>query len=328
MEKRLKMLLWSLALPAILITALGVYLKYWVLGEEDRYRDKAAAALPFALLTDAEMREYLTKPQPTALQLELPEAMPVADVLPEPTDPPETEPPETLPPKTVPPETTVPETIPPYTWEIGATEDGKPRFSFEGPRVEDGWFADVLFIGDSRTCTLRDLARSGEADYFCDVGMSVFNIWNKGCEDRHYGYQTLSGLLEAGSYGKIFISLGLNEAGYGLDELLEKYGELIAFVQEKQPTAEIILQGIMTVSYRKANSAWHFRISNLQRINEGIAAMADGEQIHFIDVNEIFADEEGYLRSGISGDGCHLYGKYGVVWEEWIRHASAQLGIE
>jgi hypothetical protein len=57
-------------------------------------------------------------------------------------------------------------------------------------------------------------------------------------------------------------------------------------------------------------------------------SLADGERIYYIDVNEIFADEDGYLRSGLSGDGCHLYGKYGLVWEDWIRYAVAQLEIE
>ena len=160
------------------------------------------------------------------------------------------------------------------------------------------------------------------------MGLSVFSVGYEKCGDRKFPEQKIAALLDSGTYHKVFISLGLNEAGYKLEDLLNKYGDLISLIQEKQPGVKIILQGIMTVSRGKANSDRAFSLENLGRINEGIAAMADGEQIFYIDVNEIFADEEGYLLDGLSGDGCHLYGKYGVVWEDWIRYASAQLEIE
>lgn len=323
MEKRLKVLLWLIAVPAVLIMALGVYLKYWVLGTHDRYREKAAAALPFMLLSDTEMQDYITNPQPTQLMMEIPEVMSVIDSLPEPTEPEPTDPPETLPPETVPPET-----IPPFRCEMTLDEGGKPQFEMTGPKMEDAWFEDVLFIGDSRTCTLRDLARSGDADYFCMVGLSLFSLGYEKCSDQDFSSQTLWDLLESKKYGKIYISLGLNESGYGPEAIATKYTETIQRIRETQTDAHIILQGIMTVSRGKANSQWYFRTSNLQEINENIKAMADGEKIHYIDVDEIFADEEGYLLDGLSGDGCHLYGKYGIVWEEWIRCATAQLGIE
>lgn len=322
MKKRLNVMLWLLAVPAVLLTALGVYLKYWVLGEGDHYRDYAAAALPMILMEDTEFQAHLKEIQAENLALELPGAMPVQPILPEPTEPP------TLPPETEPPETTVPETIPPFSYEVTLSDTGSWQFLFDGPRVTDAWFRNTLFIGDSRTCTLRDLARSGEADYFCKVGMSVFSVGYDRCSDQNFAAQNLESLLEGKEYDKVFISLGLNEAGFNLDDLLGKYGELVALIREKQPDAKIILQGIMTVSYGKAHSAWYFGLPNLEKINNGIKAMVDEETVYFIDVNEIFAGEDGYLRQGISGDGCHLYGKYGVVWEEWIRHAVAQLDME
>ena len=156
----------------------------------------------------------------------------------------------------------------------------------------------------------------------------MYSAFPKVCEDRRFGQQWLNGVLDSKQYDKIFINLGLNEAGSGRDAIIAEYGELIALIQEKQPHAKIIIQGIMTLSYTKASSQWYFGLSNLGKINEGLMSLADGERIYYIDVNEIFADEDGYLRSGLSGDGCHLYGKYGLVWEDWIRYAVAQLEIE
>ena len=40
-----------------------------------------------------------------------------------------------------------------------------------------------------------------------------------------------------------------------------------------------------------------------------------------------FTDEEGYLPDDMSSDGCHLYGKYDVQWEHWIRNVLTSLRI-
>ena len=55
--------------------------------------------------------------------------------------------------------------------------------------------------------------------------------------------------------------------------------------------------------------------------------MADGESIFYIDVNPDFADEEGFLPSYMSSDGCHLYIRYYQQWEQWIRTAVADIPI-
>lgn len=190
----------------------------------------------------------------------------------------------------------------------------------EGPVYgeDESYFDDVLFIGDSRTVGLRDMARLGNADYFCNVGMSVYSMFREASADKHYPYQRLETLLSEKTYGKIYLCLGINEAGFSIDSLKTKFADAIKRIQALQPDAIIVINSVMTVSRGKAASSYAFRIERLANINDMLRKFANGRSIFFIDVNEVLADEEGYLPSDYSADGCHLYGRYYDVWAKFI----------
>lgn len=177
----------------------------------------------------------------------------------------------------------------------------------------------TLFIGDSRTCGLRDYARDADADYFCEVGMSVFNVHQQCLSDEAFDERTLAQVLHENIYRTVVISLGLNESGYPLESLMRAYGELLSEVSEAQPEARIVLQGVMTVGKSWAEKAPYAAPSNLEKINSRISEMVDGDRIIYIDPNTVFADGDGYLLEELSADGCHLYAKVTCQWAEWIR---------
>ena len=64
-----------------------------------------------------------------------------------------------------------------------------------------------------------------EADYFCSVGMSVFNIHDEAVSVPNVGKLTLTELLNNKTYKKIYIMLGINEMGYKFENILAKYEE-------------------------------------------------------------------------------------------------------
>ena len=311
MKKNRFYLLWlALVITALIVIGLGVWVKYMVLLPQGMYQDKGVGELVMLYIADEEVRQAVHEGLHGPEQTDPPET--TEDVTVDTTesvtvDTTETTTEETTEPATE--TTTVPITEPPIT------------------AMDDEWFEDVLFIGDSRTVALQELARSGNADYFCSVGNSVFKTLKITASDLNFSEQTLEQLLSSRTYGKVFIALGINECGYPLSMFLDTYQALIDVIRQYQPEAKIILHSIMTVGRGKAAEADYFSIANLQRFNDEIMALADGESIFYIDVNEAFADEEGYLPSEMSGDGCHLYGKYDVLWEQWIREACTSLGI-
>lgn len=238
---------------------------------------------------------------------------------------------DTTPPESTPPSTTQPSETEPST---GATEadttpltEPQPTDPYAGA-VPDSWYENVLFIGDSRTVGLREYARSGNADYFCTVGMSVFNYESSTASDTNFEDQTLESLLGSKTYDKIFLSLGINECGYPTSNLMSAYADMVDMIRQLQPDAKIILQGIMVVSRSYANGQSYFTPEHIDGINDQIEAMADGSSIFYIDVNDSFADTDGYLNPSVSADGCHLYAANYADWAKLISVEVAKLGIE
>ncbi len=210
----------------------------------------------------------------------------------------------------------------PPTVTVGTSGEFTPEST-----VDDSWFDDVLFIGDSRTEGLRLYSRIGGADYFAATGMSVYTALTKKASDKGFSEQTLPQLLKNKTYGKIFIGLGINECGSNFKSLTKAYTKLVNTVREAQPDAVVILQAIMTTGHKKEAQNICFGPKNLFKINEMIRSLADGEHIFYINVNEVFADEEGYLPDSFSGDGCHLYAKYYPLWVSWIKSAVVDIPI-
>lgn len=365
MKKRLLILGAAFVISTMLVAACGGYLKYQIFKPYELFQDRNVIELPFQLMADEGMRYVLddilhaeqqpdepedvppqtsedttvppntTVPDTTAPQLNPPETTAPETTPPETTAPPATNPPATNPPATQPPATNPPATNPPATQppetQLPATQPpaADSEFDFSNGAVGDAWFNNVLFIGDSRTCGLRDCARSGNADYFCMVSGNVFSVDSSEtvASDKNFSSMTLNALLSSKKYDKIFIGFGINECGYPISSFIAKYNKLIDSIQAAQPDAKIILQGIMAVSKKKAASASYFSMDNINAFNTRIANLADGEKVFYIDVNPSFALDDGHLPTYMSGDGVHLYAKYYVLWEQWIRWAVGQQNL-
>lgn len=184
---------------------------------------------------------------------------------------------------------------------------------------------DALFIGDSRTVGLMEYANIDGADYFCTVGMSVYNIHKKPVSVPNVGKVTLTELLNSKKYGKIYIMLGINEVGYNFSNTVEKYSELIEFIKDKQPNAVIFIQANLHVSKSRSDSDKVVNNIAINGLNTEISKLADGKRIFYLDANVLFDDEAGGLSADKSEDSTHLYAKYYKEWGEWIIRQTASL---
>lgn len=284
MNKKCYLLAVMLAVSGVLVCVAGAVIKFAILAPRGLYQDRTAVALPFLLMRDEGLQYLLSNPLP---------APPVA---PEPHVPAQTQPPDTEPAPTDPP----------------PTEPTDPT------EQETDILERILFIGDSRTCGLRDHARLEGAEYFCDVGMSVFNIGKKNLSDSSFSNLTLSELLASREYTCITINLGLNESGYPIQSLMSAYQELVTQLVQTQPQAVIVLQGILTVGRSWEKTAPYASPKNLGDINERIRSISDEYRIFYIEANETFGDDAGYLPDTMTWDGCHLYAKDTDLWNQWI----------
>lgn len=184
---------------------------------------------------------------------------------------------------------------------------------------------DALFIGDSRTVGLMEYAGIDGADYFCTVGMSVYNIHKKPVSVPNVGKVTLTELLNSKKYGKIYIMLGINEVGYKFSSTVEKYSELIEFIKSKQPDAVIFIQANLHVTKSRSDSDKVVNNTAINGLNAELAKLADGKSKFYLDANILFDDKTGGLSSDKSEDNTHLYAKYYREWGKWIIRQTASL---
>ena len=201
------------------------------------------------------------------------------------------------------------------------TETNKP----EAPDIPPASMADSLFIGDSRTVGMMEYAGLTEANYFCSIGMNVFNIKKNRVSVPSVGKVTLEELLSNKKYGKIYIMLGINELGYDFQSIINKYGDLLDFVNGKQPNAAIFIQANLHVSKKRSDSDKYINNKNIDRLNSELSKSANGKSTFYIDANPLFDDKDGNLSLDKTSDNAHLYARYYTEWGEWICKETAKV---
>ena len=183
---------------------------------------------------------------------------------------------------------------------------------------------DTLFVGDSRTVGIREYSGLKGADFFCSVGMNVFDVTAESLSVDGVGNVTLSQLLSKKQYSKVYIMLGINEVGYPHSSVVDKYSKVLDLIKEKQPNASIIIEANLHVSKSRSDSDKVVNNASINDLNTKLSALADGSKVFYIDANTIFDDASGSLSSDMTSDGTHLYAKYYPTWVEWISTETAK----
>ena len=226
-------------------------------------------------------------------------------------------------PEEIPKGTTIFESYEPVQIESRYYKDaGKVALTTEYPYTKENtsYFDDAAFLGDSRTLGISDYAGLETADFYCDSGMMIFKILEEEVTYQKTGSKVrMTEVLQNRQYGKIYLMLGMNELGYGNTEMyLEQYRQVLEQIREWQPEAIIYIMANLHVSREKNNMETEFNNININDKNAASASLANGTDVFYLDVNPVFTDEEGYLKSELTFDGVHLYAKHYDAWREFL----------
>lgn len=306
MKKKTIIFICLLILSSLLVGGLGAFVNDSLLKPLGIERTEHPVALPFVLLEDELLQAEI---QMGLEELRNPATEPVA------TEPAFTEPPET---------------------EISAVDpsESEPTFPTEPPvtqppePVEDGWFDDALFIGESRVQGMQAFSRLGKADYFCGASMTVFGVMDSKLTDMRFMDANLNHVLKTKTYGKILIHLGINELPMGAERIMKGYQKVIDYVRQRQPDAVIVLIGCMSIS-EEYSSRNGFDVEIVHELNQALMALAEAEPevYRYVDTNSWAAGEDGFLRPELTRDGCHLYGEYYADWCDLIKQEAGTWNI-
>ena len=177
--------------------------------------------------------------------------------------------------------------------------------------VDDDYFCDALFIGDSRMEGLADYCEPiySRADFYVKRSMTIYQLLDG--KELKIGKEKKSvwEVLDKKQYGKIYIQVGINEIGTGTpDYFANAYSKFINQVMEKQPNALIFITSIMHVTTSKSNSDGLYNNPNINSRNAVLIPLADNIRVFYIDINENLDDENGGMKQELSYDNVHLLG--------------------
>lgn len=205
--------------------------------------------------------------------------------------------------------------------ETEGTEAPQEQVEPQFVTVDESYFDDALFIGDSRTVGLYEYAGIEErADFFCKTSLTIWTVLEKPIVKNEEGKSiTVEEALQEKSYGKIYLMLGINELGRGNTELfMEQYKKVVERIRELQPDAVLFVEGIMRVAGEKSSTDPIFNNANINERNENIARLANNKDIFYIDVNEAVCDEFGDLVAEYTFDQIHLKAAYYELWKQFL----------
>ncbi len=193
----------------------------------------------------------------------------------------------------------------------------------EGEAVEEDWFADAVFLGDSRTDGLKLYSGLKMGTFFSYKGLSVFSIDDKPCIPLEGETVTVLEALSRSRFAKVYILLGINELGYPNTEAFKTaYATLVMSIQEIQPEATIYLQLQPPVNEALAASKGMSQSINNERIllfNELITQVAEEQGTALVNVWEALAEPDGSLSADLTSDGIHMKRAGYERWYGYLR---------
>ena len=213
------------------------------------------------------------------------------------------------------------------TSEVPSVEPVVYDFSSPVPEsdpVDTSYFEDAAFIGDSRTDGFMIYSGIGCGDNLTANGLSIFKIMDEAFFKIDGQSCTLAQALERKQYGKIYLSLGVNELGYYDDKGFYKaYCETIDLIREVQPHAVIYIQGLIPLNedvIASTGGASYLKNDKLCTYNDLMKQVAEEKQVAYLDLYSEFVQDDGQLPADASTDGVHLRKAYCEQWLTYLEN--------
>ena len=176
--------------------------------------------------------------------------------------------------------------------------------------VDDSFFSDAVFIGDSRMLGFRNTSGITQGTFLTSVGMNMTNLPTT-TVDTIDGIVTIYQALSGRQYQKIYIMLGTNDLGYyDWTIFLDMVESVLRQIHELQPSAVIYICSVIYVEDDKTEEDYVSN-ENVMRVNGYLLeACSHLNYCHYLNLNEIFDNGNHSLIEGASSDGVHLEQKY------------------
>ncbi len=194
--------------------------------------------------------------------------------------------------------------------------------STEG-NVDNGFYKNSVFIGNSFIDGMEMYELVDGADYFARIGLNVKDALTLSTSTGSVA--VIDELDGEKQYDKIFMMFGENELGWNsADSFKEQYKTLIEKAREYQKDADIYLLAITPITEKVSKLAEDGATKeNILIFNQKILETAKEENVNFADIYTPLADDKGYLPDNAASDGIHFNESYYKKCLVYIQNAFA-----
>ena len=186
--------------------------------------------------------------------------------------------------------------------------------------VENAYFDDAVFIGDSRTEGLLINTGLSNATFYVQKGLMVDTVFSEPVIHKNGQKLSVMDALKETTFSKVYIMFGVNETGWVYSRMFqEKYGEMIDTIREINPRAIIYIQAILPVSDKVSSTHSYITNKKIMEYNELLQSLAEEKQVYYLDTKSAVADKNGSLPENAAVDGIHLVKEYCGKWLEYLK---------
>lgn len=178
----------------------------------------------------------------------------------------------------------------------------------ESEPVDDSYFDDVAFVGDSRPMGFRLYSGLERGTYFCVTGETVASATDMENWKTEDGRKiSLADAVAAADCGKIYLMLGVNELGWNGTDIFRSHAEnLLRRLQADHPDAEIVVQSLLPVSAEQDAKGSYVNNQRILAYNQVWMELAEETGCDYVNIAEAVTGEDGCLPAEMSFDGVHL----------------------
>ena len=182
--------------------------------------------------------------------------------------------------------------------------------------------ADVVFLGDALTQGWEG-ADGAEAWKKHFEPLKAANFGAGGDRTEHVLWRLIEGKeLQAVKPKVVVVQVGGNNlATNSADEVVDGVTAVVKELNRQKPAAKVLLLGLLPRG-TKANDKFRDKI---KEVNKGLAALADGKAVRYLDAGAKFLDKEGDLVESAMPDGIHPSAEGYAAWAEAIQGPLAEM---
>lgn len=194
--------------------------------------------------------------------------------------------------------------------QVTATPEPTATPLVSNRNIDQDFFADSCFIGNSFVDSMEIYELIDGADYFGKVGISVNQADTVSMDNSSVAL--IDELNTNKNYERIFMMFGENELGWSnMDKFVSEYKSVVKTAKKYQPDAKIYLLSVPPVSAEVDEKDENgINNENIVKINKLIKQVAADSKVFYCDIYSAVVNSKNQLPDSAATDGIHFDRSY------------------